>query len=400
MIIPIIIVLAGIFVYFIFIRKSNPLPETVIAKRGTVTEIVSVTGNVKPTEEVELAFEKSGKVSYANVEVGTLVKAGQVLVGLDNSDIRAQLDGAKADLRAEEAKLSEMEKGTTPENIAVYETKLSNAQTSLEDAKGNLIDNLQDAYTKSDDAIRNKVDQYFSNPRGSSPALVFTASDALQVEDMRVTIEYILVSWKSSLDKLNISSELDSYISSANSNLDQIKSFLEKNALMLNSLTASANLSQTSIDTYRSAVSTARTNVNTAITNLQTAEETLSSAESSVSLAEKNLALEKAGSTAEQIAAQVAKIEKAKANIENYQAQLAKTILISPIKGIVTKQDAKVGEIVSANTAVVSVISAAEFEIEANVAEADIAKIKVGDKADLTLDAYGGGVIFTAHVQK
>ena len=36
-----------------------------------------------------------------------------------------------------------------------------------------LTDKLQDAYTKSDDAIRNKVDQFFTTPRGVSPQIIF-----------------------------------------------------------------------------------------------------------------------------------------------------------------------------------------------------------------------------------
>ncbi|MEK7067539.1 MAG: efflux RND transporter periplasmic adaptor subunit, partial [Patescibacteria group bacterium] len=108
--------------------------------------------------------------------------------------------------------------------------------------------------------------------------------------------------------------------------------------------------------------------------------------------------MKKAGSTTEQIAGQEAQVQSAEANVKNYQALVAKTILTAPMSGTVAKQDAKVGEIVSANTTVVLLISANNFEIEANIPEADIAKIKVGDTADVTLDAYGNDVHFEVKV--
>jgi len=112
------------------------------------------------------------------------------------------------------------------------------------------------------------------------------------------------------------------------------------------------------------------------------------------------LELDEAGATKEDTEAQAAQVEKAQANVLNYQAQFNKTIIRSPINGLVTKQDAKIGEIVSANAIIVSVISANQFEVESNVPEADIAKLKIGDRASITLDAYGDNVLFDAKVIK
>jgi multidrug resistance efflux pump len=78
----------------------------------------------------------------------------------------------------------------------------------------------------------------------------------------------------------------------------------------------------------------------------------------------------------------------------------AKTRLISPIDGVVSKQDGKVGMIISPNLPVLSVISEGGFQLETLVSETDIAKLAVGNKADVTLDAYGSNAIFPATVVK
>ena len=211
-------------------------------------------------------------------------------------------------------------------------------------------------------------------------------------------IESMLKSWRLSLDALGINNDLASYLDTAKKNLNQTKGFLDKAALAVNGLTPHSSLSQSTIDTWRADVSTVRTNINTVTNNLTAAEEKLKAAESNLNLEKNNLALKKAGTIEEQIAAQEAQIKSAGANVEYYRAQLAKTMIHSPISGVVTTQNAKVGEIVSANASMVSIISASQFEIEANMPEADIAKVSVGNTSLVTLDAYGGDVVFEAKV--
>ena len=103
------------------------------------------------------------------------------------------------------------------------------------------------------------------------------------------------------------------------------------------------------------------------------------------------LSLLNAGTAIEVIAAQEARVLAA-------QGELRKHKIFSPISGTVTKVDAVTGEFANTATPLLSIISDRSFEMEANVPEADIAKIKVGDQARITLDAYGSDVIFQGRV--
>ncbi len=380
-VITLLVLILGTGGYFVFIKKPATPPETITAERGMIVQEVSVTGTVKPSQSVDLAFEKTGKVARVNAEVGDKVFAGQVLVTLVNGDIAAQLDQAKAAVAEQQAKLNELKIGTRPEEINIQQVKVNNARADL-------ADKIEDAYTKSDDAVRNKADQVFSNPKTANPQLnnyLGTESSLkMDIEWRRVLIESLLNSWKSS-------GSVDA--ATAKKNLNEVKAFLDKVALAVNNTTANSNLSQTTLDTWKADISTGRTNVNTAIVNLASAESTLADEEN-------ELVLDKAGNTPEQIANQEAKVEQARANVKNYEAQLAKTIIWSPINGVVTKQDAKLGEIVGANVVLISVISQNQYQIETNVPEADVAKVKVGDSAEITLDAYGSDTFFKTKVVK
>jgi len=375
-----------ISLYFIFWRQEELPYDFVVAERGDIVQEVSVTGRVKASEDVELAFEKTGRISNVYVDVGDRVYAGKTLMQLVNGDILAQLQGAEAELKAQEAKLRELKKGTREEEIRIQEITVENAKTTLEDEQRELEDVQQDAFTKSDDAIRNKVDQFFNNPSGSNPQLDFFGIDSaieVEVESKRVTMESILDNWSNDL---------------VEENLDEINDFLEDIALLVSNLSSNTGLSQATIDGWKADVSTARSNINIAISNLSSAEEGVRTAQSSLTLKEEELFLKKAGEIEEKVIAQEALVEKAQADVNKFKAELAKTIIRSPIGGIVTNQNAEVGESVAANSSLVSIISESNFEIKADVPEVDVAKMELGDTAKVTLDAYGDDVLFSAAV--
>lgn len=395
------VVLALIALGYLLGGEESLKFDSIIAERMDLIQEVNVTGRVQASDRVELAFEKTGRIAYVYVDVGDTVHAGQILIQLESSDVAAQIAQAEASLKIQQADLQQLILGSREEEIEVQKVKVVNAKVSLGESKRNLVNVIQDGLTKSDDAVRNSIDQFFSNPYGTQPKIDFLIADQqleITVEQGRMFVETILDSWKISFVGLTEQNVADAYSLTAQENLNTVKSFLDNIALAINDAIPTATVSQTTIDGYKADVSTVRTNVNTAITNLFAAEEKFKNAQSALTLAEHELILKEAGATLEQIAAQEAKVEEAKASVQNYRALFTKTIIRSPIVGVVTIQNAKRGEIVSANITLVSIISESQFEIETNIPEADIAKVYVGDKARTTLDAYGDDVVFEVFV--
>lgn len=394
-----ILLIFGVFAYLYLNKTKESLYEFVVVSKTDIVDEVSVTGRVKPSQSIDLAFEKGGKISGVYVKVGDTVYKGQLLASLSNADILADLNQVKANLETEEIRLDELKKGTRPEEVRISESKWSSAIISVEDAKNGLYNKIQDAYIKSDDAVKNKVDQFIYNSQTSSPTLSFSTNLQLknEIENKRVLIENILISWKKSTDSADIN-KINQYTEETKKNLDEMDSFLNKVSVAVNGLSPNSSLSQATIDNYKADVSIARTNINTAKTTLLSAEEKLRQAESNLLISENELLLKKAGPTPEAILTQESKIKSAQANIDSIEAQIAKTVIHSPISGIVTKQDFKVGEITSANIAEISLISREKFKIETNIPEADISRIKIGNTAEITLDAYGDEEIFEATV--
>ncbi len=410
---PIFIVLAliviGIFAggYFYFNQNKQPVYDYVVAKKGNITQEVNVTGRVKPAEDVDLAFERSGRVSGVYVNVGDKVSAGDKLIELDNADLIAQLAQAEAGVKAQQAKLDELKKGARLEDIKVVESKVAGYETALEKTKGDIVNQLQDAYGKSVDAMKNKSDQMFvvREPGVESFRLSFSQGGVelrKEVTDGRLDIENSLVKWRLLMDNLTPDSDFTPYLAVSKKSFDLMRSFFENSIQLLDSFIPEVYPNyyptRATVDSYKSSISSARIQVNTSVISLSAAEESFKTAESNLLVANNELALKKADATIEQLAAQEALVEQAEANKESIIAQIGKTILRAPMNGTVTKNETKVGETVSANTLTVSLISNSQFEIEVNIPEADIAKLKIGNSAKVTLDAYGNDVAFSAKI--
>lgn len=376
--------------YWLWGRSNNESKEEVVSvTRGILIQEVSVTGRVQSAESVSLAFERSGRVASVAVDVGGRVFLGQILASLYRDDLSASLADAEANVKKEEAKLAELKRGTRPEELAVQEVKVVDARQAL-------FDVIQDSYRKADDAVRHKVDQFIDNPRSLAPHFIVTIPDGSlrsSLENERALREESLVAWSAILANLSVSDNLFTEAFRARTALSEIRAFLDRVASALASAVPSSSISQTTINGYRTDVTIARTNVNAAISSL-------ASAESDLAVKTRELAFKRAGTAPEQIVAQEAALEQANAKVASAQAELAKTRITSPMHGIVTEKNAKVGEIVSAQTSMFSLISDSVFEIEANVPEVDIAKVKSGNMARVTLDAYGSEVVFRVRITR
>lgn len=458
------VIIILLIIAFIFL-KNNKQEEYKLfeVKKSDLKQEVNVSGRVEPKQSVDLAFERGGRVAKIEVSVGQRVMKGQILVELDNEDLKAQLNQFQAALESaqtglkqyqavletEQANLADLKKGAKPEEIQLAETKVINAQNALADAEinltnvqekadvdlNNILDNigdiLNDAYFKADDSLNKQIDELFINDVSEEPKITFSTTDSqakIDAEQGRVLAGQKLGLLKAEVDRFSLN-DAENSLFRAEGYLSTIRSFLNR---LNDALNTAVGLSSTTIGVYKTNVNTARNNINAAISNINTqkqsidrqkiinqnnivsAQTQINSAKSALALAQDELKLKKSGASEDQIKAQegrvkqadlnifsqMAKIKQAQAEIENIQAQLTKTTIKSPLDGTVVKQEAKVGEIVSANEVVTSIISEGNFEIKANIPEVDIAKIKIGDLAEVTLDAYGKETIFEAEVIK
>ena len=394
--IPAIIVVILIATYIYKSGSASRSSHQVVIAPVDFVQKVAVTGKVVSAENVDLGFETSGRVAAVPIKVGDKVSKGQILASLSSGDAYGNVLQRQALVAAEQAKLAEVMRGSRPEDITLAETDVQSAKSSLEQSKQNIIDQIKDAFTRSDDAVRSKVDQMYKNPRTVTPEIIPFDNYTLQqsLNDQRLQIGDMLKAWSASTQTLTLDTYSDADLKVARANLSRMATFLDGISTAASGFAPNTSLSQATIDKYKTDASTARSNISLATSNLNTASQSLNSNTLAYQRSQQQLTLKKNGSTPEQIQTEQAQLQSAEAQLESAQAVLGKTAIRAPFSGVVTKADIKEGEIASPNTPVISLISVARYQIESYVSETDVSKVRVGQTAKVTLDAYGKDVFF------
>lgn len=96
--------------------------------------ILNASGYIVAHRKIQLTAKVVGKVAWIGVEKGDLVRKGQVLVRLEDTEYRAQSQQAEGQLASLLAQLSELEAGSRPEEIARANANLARAQADLKNA--------------------------------------------------------------------------------------------------------------------------------------------------------------------------------------------------------------------------------------------------------------------------
>lgn len=104
-----------------------------------------------------------------------------------------------------------------------------------------------------------------------------------------------------------------------------------------------------------------------------------------------------------QLALEKAQVKQAEASLNSAQTELSYTEIKSPVNGIVISKAVEVGQTVAASFSTPELFSVAEdltkMQIEASVVEADIAKVKEGQKVRFSVDSYADEYFYGKVVQ-
>ena len=92
-----------------------------------------------------------------------------------------------------------------------------------------------------------------------------------------------------------------------------------------------------------------------------------------------------------------AKVAAAKASVEASQATINSLYLLAPFDGQILSLDNRVGDSVESGEISVNIADLTNLYVEAQIDESDIANVKLGNHAEITVDA-ANGVVFTGQV--
>ena len=363
------ILLLFIGIIFLVSCKNNDSSaiETTAVVRGNIIQSVDVSGNVEARQSKNLSLPASGKV-LKSVREGDVLKKGDILIEIDNRKTKLIITQSQENIRIAEIALKVAEinyRGALDANhVAVQIAKENNklAEQSTENAFNSLEN---------------------SNGVGSA-----------SIEAARATLINAQNSYNASLNQAQTA------LDEANNQLDAAKNGSLTNVLLSQYEAAAAN-SQAS---YNTAVTTATSSLNSAAAAVasseaqarlssETAEGAYAQALVNQSITYWNTvsSLEQAG---KQITAAIESINNAqvqvnlaKINMDIAGIELENSVILMPFDGLVQNVNFKEGEYLSPAVAAVTVMSN-DFEINTEIEETDISKIKKGQEVEIFLDAY------------
>ena len=405
-------------------EESNYVTEKVII--GDLTQTVEISGAVKAAEEINLNFIRSGTLQDVSVKVGDQVEAGQVLASLSAGGAASQVADARANLSLAQANLAEILAGASSEDIRVAEQELLGAQSSYQAAQDSL-DNLEKTRNQEMETLRQKglnvltdkifvlsysLDLIYEAILGTDAQRDLYVSDVTALSQAKSSYQTAKSAYQTTQANFDQAQNNQSQIAILTA-LDSMKEASEKTAFALSrtfeamqATIVNGTYTATKIDSYKTAINTqssavglATTAISGAASDIRTrdlyyqnsvteAKNKIDSSLLNVNLIEARLELKKSPPRDFQIEAAQARVRQAQASLSRVSSDYAETILRAPIDGLITKVNFSKGEQTSASQPLISLIGLSDMEIKVDVPESDIVKLKVGDKAEITLDAF------------
>lgn len=300
---------------------------------------IEVSGNIELTE-VNVAFKTSGRLIERTVDEGDLVKKGQLIARLDRDQLLAQRDRELAGLQAANSLLAQAE--------TQLAWQKQNHAAALEQRKADL------------DAYLARLQELESGARPQEIQEAKAAVDSAQSEFELANRDWERAQILYKNDDIS-TAQYDQYRSRWESAEAARTQARERHALVL----AGPREEQ----------------INAALAQVQRARAALKMAESNALEIKR---LEQA------LPLRHAEVARAEANLALIKSQLADTVAVSPIDGVVLTKAADVGEVLAAGTTVVTMGDIDNPWLRAYINETDLGRLKLGAKAKITTDSYPG----------
>ncbi len=326
----VILLAGGLIIYFFLLQN--------LEKEGSD---IPVSGNIEVTT-VDVAFKIPGKIEKLLVEEGDQVQEGQLIASLEHRDLVAQKAKAEATLEATKTRIPSLLKNIELQDQATLQ-EVSQAESAVEAAQAKLQLLLA----------------------GSRPQEIQQAKAGLEQNQAD------LVKRKADMDRAQKLFK-DNYISAQD--WDSAKNAYE--VALANHKKAEENYALVVEGPRKEEIDAARAQWEQSKASLKLAK----AHRIQVDVLRQDLA------TAQ------AQVKEAASAIEVINTQIEYSNLYAPISGVVLVKNTEVGEFIVPGGAVVTLGDVKRPWLKAYINEADLGKVKLGQKVSVTTDSHPGKI--------
>ena len=302
---------------------------TVKAKMGNVSKVITATGTVNLPHAIPLTFAQAGKIVQLNVKAGDSIKAGQVLAKLDDAKLIKGVMQAQANVTSAQARLQILQDGFNAQTQDQAQAGLASAQQSVAATQQSITT-----------AQQNADSSYLANQVVLANQTVKQASDALAKAQQ---------------------SGNESSIQPAQSSLNKA----------LTDLTTVQN------DQNGGAAQA-----------LASAQAKMRSAEANLKSAQDQVEQQAQGPKSGDLQLAQSGIELAQIGLASAQTDLSNSAIIAPVDAEVVSAPLQLDQQSDAKSIITITPAGTKLQVDTTINQSDITQVKVGQKVDITLDAY------------
>lgn len=384
-----------VFVIFVVVMILKPKDNsanitTEIAKTINLKQTVLATGQVTSNTDLDLSFFSSGIVRKVLVKVGDEVKAGQILMSLDQGNEYGSLTQARGAVAAAQARYQRILDGASNEEINLAQIALDNAKRDYDRQKSQQELLVKNAYRN---LLNSTPEALPSSGISDYTAPTISGNYSKDIEG-KINISVYYTGSSGTFSVSGVGSGTGTINATTPQPLGDTGLYIKFPS------TTSTNTTEWSINIPNTKAVDYVTNNNLYSAALKTQESVLGTAQAVVDQRAAELSIKKS-------AARPADIELAKADILSAEGQLQlasanfeHTILRAPSDGTITKVDVKIGELTQASKNIVTLQDLKSVYLEANINEANVNNIKIGAPVEITFDAYNTDQKFTGTILK
>lgn len=442
------VVVGGYFIYGrIFTKAEAASYITSSAEKGTLITSVSGTGQVSAENQIDLKPKSTGEITSVRVKVGDYVKKGQVLVTLDQRDAGVALTKAKATYASAESNYNKLTADLSGDaqysktaqleldkakidganSIATAQAAVDTAYSNLKMAEGGDQSQIvTDAYH---DAVL-----FLQNEVVKLEEILLSVDNILGVDNAFANDEFEKYLSTGDISKLQIAEDkyheakgavelankqivplaINSDYSSIENGLALIETAIYKtiqltNGMsdMLNVTSAVGDISSTDLDSMKSSMLSARSSATNEYSSLLAQRNDLDDAKDSYdsykaaydravrdleaakitvanNISDKELALKQ---SKEDVQSSKAQLESARAQLTSVYNDFSDTIIAAPFDGQIASVSARAGDQAAELTESAVTIITKQKVAEITLNEVDAAKVKTGQKVNISFDA-------------
>lgn len=356
----------------VIIEDSSVVPLVTVATADALsnTQSLELIGTVRSVDEATIDTEVAGRVTAVTVSLGQSITAGQVIAQLENASQYASLLQAEGVYEAAEV-------AAAASDIGVLEI-----QKNLERVKQNALSTYKNTYATLNTIHFATLDEIYDDPSHEYRSPSYIPKDFAQKEG-QVDALYSDIT-----DRL--AAQKNKKVTTATIHPALLVALEDTNTLidvvsLLQNLLSENKIDETLDSTTQAYLGT----LATVSTQLYTLKNALQSAYDSVIASEDAFEKAQLSDTTRTVSSANAQLKQALGALRGAQANYQKTLLRSPIFGVVQSLSVQKGDFVTAYQTIARVAGSGGHEVTTYVGDQDLVRIRIGQTIQLENGASG-----------